>query len=464
MRRYFLKRALLAIPVLMLVSIIAFFLRESIPGNPVARSLPPEEFEWDPSGSNKKLFEQQYRAIIREHHLDKPAFYFSLTPVTIPDSLHKLLPLEARQTYQYWCQSTGDPAMVSRWWQALDDADRNLLDRSRETNQTDGQWISGQLAFLRVEDNSNAIRHIFDQWPDSIAPEMKQALSAAMPIPNPDRQWRNLIPTVRWYGADNRFHIWWTGFFSGRDQKSLADGQAIGTKIWQSLRWTLLMNLFALLLAYGISIPLGVWMAGQAGGRLDRWLTIGLFTLYAVPVFWLATLLLIFFTSSHYGMAWFPSLGLGDLTGNEDWLSIFRIRASHLFLPVLCLTYGSLAYLTRQVRNQTLNELKQPYIRTAWMNGLSKNQILWRHVFPNASLPLITHLGQLFPSLITGSIAVEVIFNIPGMGRLMYVSILGEDWPVVYHILFIGALLTILGGLIADWFYTRVDPRIRFSK
>ena len=224
------------------------------------------------------------------------------------------------------------------------------------------------------------------------------------------------------------------------------------------------MNGLAILLAYGLSIPLGVWMARHAGSARDQWTTLLLYTLYSIPGFWLGTLLLVFLTTPEYGLDIFPSIGLGDLRPDDSGWDILITRTSHLFLPVFCLTYGSLAYLTRHVRNAMLHELKQDYIRAAWARGLSERQVIWRHAFRNALFPLITLFGAVLPAALAGSVAIEVIFNIPGMGRLTYASIVSQDWPVVYGVLFLAAMLTLAGSLLADLLYSRADPRVRWQR
>jgi peptide/nickel transport system permease protein len=159
-------------------------------------------------------------------------------------------------------------------------------------------------------------------------------------------------------------------------------------------------------------------------------------------------------------MDWFPTMGLGILEGNETLWEIIKIRGQHLFLPVFCLTYGTLAFLSRQVRRSTISVMKQEYIRTAFAKGLSTSKVIFRHAMPNALFPVITILGGIFPSMIAGSVAIEYIFNIPGMGKLTMDSILLKDWPVVFNILLLSSLMTIVGFWISDRLYAWIDPRV----
>ncbi|MDX1410254.1 MAG: ABC transporter permease, partial [Saprospiraceae bacterium] len=136
---------------------------------------------------------------------------------------------------------------------------------------------------------------------------------------------------------------------------------------------------------------------------------------------------------------------------------------AHLFLPVLCLLLAALAYLTRQMRGAMLSEMGKDYIRMARVKGLSDRAVYWKHAFRNALFPMITLVGAAIPASISGSVIIEVIFNIPGMGRLLYDGILRQDWPVVFTIVLLSALLTVIGYLVSDLLYRIVDPRVRIA-
>ena len=141
----------------------------------------------------------------------------------------------------------------------------------------------------------------------------------------------------------------------------------------------------------------------------------------------------------------------------------FGVRFQHFFLPVVCVTYGALAYITRQVRNSMLGILQSDYIRTARAKGLSERQVIWKHAFPNALFPLITMFGSILPSAIAGALIVELIFNIPGIGKLTIDSIYTKDWPIVYALLLLTAIMTVVGILLAYLLYAWADPRVQLA-
>ncbi len=262
------------------------------------------------------------------------------------------------------------------------------------------------------------------------------------------------------------------GFLRGDFGLSYTDKKTVASKIGSALYWTLIMNLFAILIAYCISIPLGVrsaiWkMRGRK--KIDATNTAVLFVLYSLPSFWIGTLLLVFLTTAEYSplLDWFPTSGAQDLefAGAPDtttWQKILD-AAHHLVLPIFCITYGTLAYLSRQMRGSMLGVLRQDYIRTAQAKGLEERTVVWKHAFRNALFPIITLFSSVFPRALSGSIAIELIYAIPGMGQLVLSSITARDWPVVFTIVMFVAILTMIGNLIADILYAIVDPRVSYQ-
>ncbi|MEL6143598.1 MAG: ABC transporter permease, partial [Bacteroidota bacterium] len=181
----------------------------------------------------------------------------------------------------------------------------------------------------------------------------------------------------------------------------------------------------------------------------------------SIPAFWLATLLNNFFTTPAFNMDWFPTMGVGEVSENASWWEVLKTRVYYLCLPILSLVLPSLAYLSRQMRTAVLAELDKAYVKTARLKGMSVHRLLWGHVFRNALFPIITLLAGLFPAMIAGSVLVERIFNLPGMGRMLIEAALAQDWPVMLTILLFNGLLTALGILLADISYALADPRLR---
>jgi len=238
-----------------------------------------------------------------------------------------------------------------------------------------------------------------------------------------------------------------------------ADRRPVLDKILERIPITLALNVLSLLLIFAVAIPLGVYSAVRQHTAFDRVSTVFVFVGFAIPTFWLALLLMILFGVE---LGWLPISGIRSL--DHDSFSIlgkFWDYTRHLAMPVFVSAFGGLAGFSRYMRSNMLEVVRQDYITTARAKGLSEDVVIYRHALRNALLPVVTILGLSVPALIGGSVIFETIYAIPGMGQLFYQSVLSRDYPLVMGVLVIGAVLTLLGNLIADLCYGLVDPRIR---
>jgi peptide/nickel transport system permease protein len=269
---------------------------------------------------------------------------------------------------------------------------------------------------------------------------------------------------TKFYGLDKPLHeqyFTWLGKLARLDlgRSFSSDNRPVLDKIKERLPITLSLNLVALIIEFGLAIPIGVLAAVKRDTILDKGITVIVFLGFAVPTFWLALLLMYFFGVK---LNWLPISGLHTL-GYESysWFGRLWDLTKHLILPICVASFGSFAGVSRYMRSAMLQVIGQDYITTARAKGLSERVVIWKHALRNALLPLITLLGFSIPGLIGGSVIFETIFAIPGMGQLFYQGVMSRDYPVVMGILVIGAFLTLLGNLIADISYAVADPRIR---
>ncbi|MCE1227509.1 MAG: ABC transporter permease [Geobacteraceae bacterium] len=269
---------------------------------------------------------------------------------------------------------------------------------------------------------------------------------------------------TKFYGLDKPLHeqyFSWLGKLAKLDlgRSFSSDNRPVLDKIKERLPITLSLNLVALIIEFGLAIPIGVLAAVKRDTILDKGITVVVFLGFAVPTFWLALLLMYFFGVR---LNWLPISGLHTL-GYESysWLGRLWDLTKHLILPICVASFGSFAGVSRYMRSAMLQVISQDYITTARAKGLSERVVIWKHALRNALLPLITLLGFSIPGLIGGSVIFETIFAIPGMGQLFYQGVMSRDYPMVMGILVIGAFLTLLGNLIADISYALADPRIR---
>jgi peptide/nickel transport system permease protein len=238
-----------------------------------------------------------------------------------------------------------------------------------------------------------------------------------------------------------------------------SDSRPVMDKILERLPLTLCLNVATLTLTLFLSVPIGVIAAQKRGGVFDKATTLFVFLGFAMPGFWLSLLLMVQFSIE---LRWLPLSGLTSV----DYASFsppgkLLDIISHLALPLFVSTFGSLAGMSRFMRASMLDVLQRDFILTARAKGLPERRVLFRHALSNALLPVITILGLSVPGLIGGSVILEYLFALPGMGQLFYNAVMARDYPLIMGNLVLGAVLTLAGNLLADFAYGLADPRIR---
>ncbi|HUO76628.1 MAG TPA: ABC transporter permease [Thermodesulfovibrionales bacterium] len=222
---------------------------------------------------------------------------------------------------------------------------------------------------------------------------------------------------------------------------------------------TFMINLISMVIIFLIAIPVGISSATRRNTLYDKITTTTVFIGFAIPHFWLALLLMLLFGVT---LHWLPISGLTSMNyaSLPFWGKLWDL-AKHLVLPIFVSAFGGLAADSRYMRSSMLEVIRQDYVTVARAKGLPEREVIYRHAFRNALLPMITLVGLSVPGLIGGSVIFENIFGIPGMGQLFFQSVMTRDYPMVMGVLTIGAILTLLGNLLADIGYMLADPRIR---
>jgi microcin C transport system permease protein len=226
---------------------------------------------------------------------------------------------------------------------------------------------------------------------------------------------------------------------------------------------SLQFGIISLLLSYVICIPLGIYKAAKHNSFFDRASSITIFAMYSIPGFMLAILLIVAFAGGSF-LEWFP---VGELYSDEyeelsSWGQI-KDRVHHFILPLGAYMIGSFTVLTMLMKNTMMEEVQKDYIRTAKAKGLSEKSVFLKHALRNALVPIVTGIGSFLGVFFAGSMLIEVIFNLDGMGLLGYQSLLERDYNVIMGLTFIQSLIMLVGNLISDLAYVLVDPRIDFS-
>ncbi|HEX6800836.1 MAG TPA: ABC transporter permease [Candidatus Binatia bacterium] len=277
------------------------------------------------------------------------------------------------------------------------------------------------------------------------------------------QQWRQQ------YGLDKPLHvqyvIWLKNFATLSLGDSFKDSQPVWNKIVERLPVTIKLNLWSIFLVYLIAIPLGIYSATHQGSFGDKSTTLIAFILFAVPLVWAATMAIVFICGGDFYYL-FPPGGLESIDYSEDWpwWKQFKDTAWHLFLPVVLLSYDGFAGMSRYMRSSMLEVLRQDYVQVARAKGLAESIVILKHVLRNSLIPQVTILASIVPALIGGSIIIETVFSIPGLGQLGYESVLARDYPTVMGLFTVTAVLTVIGILISDVLLSVVDPRIAFGR
>jgi microcin C transport system permease protein len=248
----------------------------------------------------------------------------------------------------------------------------------------------------------------------------------------------------------------------------------VGDLMGERLPITMLLNSISLPLVYTTAVLLGLYAARKRGGTLDVTSGTVLLGLWSVPVIWAGVMVQGYLTSDEY-FRWFPTVGLHDVKADvmtflpssdapqgirRGWL---LDMLWHLLLPILCLTYGQFAYLSKLARTAVLETMHADFVRTARAKGVEEKNVLYQHVLRNSLIPMITVGAHILPAMIAGSVVVEHIFGIDGMGKLLVDAVQNRDRELVLSVTLVAGALGLLGYLLADIGYAIADPRVTYE-
>ena len=470
MFRYIVKRVLIFIPTIIAISLITFFISVNAPGDPVDHMLGDEE-ESVTFYMYQTSMDEGYRIIRKNLGLDLPLFYFSITRASYPDSIYKIAFPHHREGVKRLLDEYGNWSSIEPYYHSLRGVKKRinmfhggdpekLIELKAKTNRlfsvADEEKVEALFADVITLTSNDRLLGTINRFLNNSKTHFQRVKDNA-------QRWKNYIPMIHFYGLNNQYHKWITKFVTGNFGISYQNKLPISSTLWDRMKWTLLLTIISMIITFGVSIPLGVISAVNRGRIKDRVISSTLFILYSLPNFWIATLLIMFLGGGDY-LNLFPAYGVGDPPADASLWDKFWLRSHYLFLPIICFVYPSLAFLSRQMRGGMVSILNQDYIVTAKAKGLSETTVVWKHAFRNSLLPVITLFANVFPLAISGSVVLEFIFSIPGMGLLGYEAVIYRDYPVVYTVMMFAAVLTLIGYLVSDILYAIVDPRITYSK
>ncbi len=480
---YLIKRLLLFIPTLMVVSLVAFLISIHAPGDPT------DQLAAEQSAGADQVSMRQLKQEIREKlGLNLPVFYVSLVTRADIDTVYRITDADQRDMLVRLSRHSGQPGITMQWFASLmkTDSFATVFDPQKVNLSSQGYLAQvDRIRSLLRQISRTSDPNIREARGDSlesllsttsgmadVRASWRETIQLYARLENERIAWKQWIPALDFHGTENRYHRWlfghgdeMKGILKGDFGVSYRDGRKISDIILPKMKWSLSIALGSLLLAWLISIPLGLVSAYRLGGWFDHISGALVFLFWSVPGFFLGTLLLLWFANPDF-LDWFPSGGVKDPASfDPEWP--FHQRIAHylpyLVLPVLTYTLGALAFISRQIRAGIRKELQKDYVRTARAKGLSERRVLIVHAFRNTLIPLITIMGQYLPLLFAGSIVIETIFSIPGMGLEIYESIIANDYPMIVTLFTLFGFLTMLGFLLADIGYALADPRIHYS-
>ena len=429
-----LKKLLLILPLLFVLSVIVFLLRFVTPQDPVEQSLGifhQEDAETAPY--NKRQYEREAIKL----GLDKEVFYFSIRPNYIPTQASNILVPSEKKTAMALLKRGAQWDDIKSFLDLKESSNNNLILTQIATDLVTSGKTTKDLSILS-KDDQGIINRIIDSSNRAF-----------------------YFPKVRWHGINNQYHHWIKGFFSNSKLKSIQNNALVKPKIKRAIVWTLSISMISIFFSYFLGVFIGFKRISSDSSFWPK-LQIILDYFYAMPFFWIATLAIVFFTTSDYG-AWtniFPSVHSINFNGENIFIEIIQ-NLKHFILPTICISIHSIGFISSMMADNLKTQLSQPYILTAKQKGFTKNDILKNHGFKNAFFPILTMLSGTIPAAFSGSLIVEIIFNLPGIGRLLYNSVLLADWNVVFPIVLLVGMITSFSYWLADILYSLFDPRIK---
>jgi len=466
MRSYVLKRLLIFLPTLFLITIVVFGVVNAVPAVPQTLA----------EGQEAGQIRESYRIFQQQFGLDLPVFLNVRYAVSVGE-VRKLLERLLEERGDRFSDPALELSELGR--HAANGLLRIAADPSAPDTLRDlaALWF-GRVVRYRVVPGEDADLRAFknreNQAIDALAEgsrggdldrQRRAARFAAWIEAHPERFSPGVLERLRITFLETRFAVYLSNLAQLDFGLSMTNMQPVLPTLLNRLKHSLVLSLSAIFLAYLLSIPLGVLSAVLRGTTFERGLSILLFALYSLPTFFAATLLLRFLSIGD-PFDWFPSGDVRTLKGFEQLTGLEQLldRAHHLVLPVFCLTYGSLAVLSRFTRNSLLDVLASDFVRTARAKGLPEAVVVFKHGLRNALLPLLTLMGNILPAVFSGAVIVEIVFDIPGMGSFIYDAILSQDYNVIMATTLCAAVLTLLGYLFSDLAYALADPRITLER
>lgn len=434
MRQQFLKRLLFLLPAVWLIASAVFLLGKLMPGS-AAEIAHQQAIE--NSGSNIKA-EMRQKAFVQLRHRtgqDLPLFYFGLGTAAEPDTLFRIYPEADQVALQKLLFQYGSWPVVAKYYLDLKNLNAMLTGKPE---------LKQQVKNLLLKVPEERVKTIFSNLKAAGAADKKlqnailQAEKSHQLLQRSSPDIKNYLPVLHWYGLGNQYHLWFGQLLQGNMGVSGRDGRPVEDLVLETFSFTLKIALATFVITAFLAIEIAIFLSRKSKRLVKKLGLVFLFTLESLPLYVLALFMLPFFYSV-----------------------IDEGSPLALILPVVCLVLANLPYLTMQAYTSLQQVLELPFIATARAKGLSEMQVLRQQALRPALLPVITLLADFFPALLAGTVVLEVVFSLPGMGSLLVESVLARDYQVLAGIILVIGFARILAQLIADVLLVVTDPRLR---
>ena len=496
MLKYIIRRVLVFLPTLGIISLLAFVISINSPSDPVerlARSASSEGSVSTESSATGKVKNE-----IRERlGLNLPIFYLALQSAADCDTLHRINAKEERESANGLIRQFGNWEEIQAYRQSIRAAVKAIyaIPHNPLSLEIKNDLKFRSLSLLELADTAIIAKKIaqinagalkiasFDtiqtnsETSNALIASVNKLTSSFERVKTSSSKGLNYVPSIAFNGCNNQYHIWLFGdVFTGKSRgrkgilkgdfgNSFVDSKPVIEIISESFPYSFFLVIISIVLAYLVSIPLGVYAAYKEGGKFDKVTSILTFMLYSLPSFFVGTWLLYYFANPDH-FVWFPTSGVEDASTFDSNWSFWKIivhRCPYFVLPVITYTYSLFSFISRIMKASTLDVMGQDYIRTARAKGMSEYEVVVKHAMKNAMLPIVTMFADIFPAAVGGSVILETIFSIPGLGKGIFNSILATDVPMIVAIFTITGIMTVVGYLVSDVIYAVIDPRIKYK-
>jgi peptide/nickel transport system permease protein len=439
------------------VSLIFFILSRLIPGDRVETVLDYRGLSL--AASDNEYYHKEYQKLEKQLGLNLPSFYFQIYPSFSTNNGFSF----QNTRINNWCRKMKRKKYADT---EIKEVGYELDLIYKEVDVLPDSIGHNYVSSFFSEEDFTTWNLIIIDWKKQDLPKELYASIDKLQTTLSKLEYSRIgfyYPILKWNGIENQYHNWISSVFKSKLGVSIIDGRDVTEKIWAALRWTLLLVLISLIISLAISVFLSAWLLIQKREWLVSFFETILNGMYAMPIFWLATLLIVFFTTREYGAwtDWFAGpLPVVNESSDSFW-DHFLSRLSYLILPILCLVIKEIPVFTRIIFVGMEEQMKKPYAQAMRAKGLPPNKVVFNHLLPNALFPVITLVSNYLPGALAGSLIIEVIFNIPGMGRLLFNSLFSGEYEICFGILLLVTVFTVVIFSFADLLYKWVSPQLK---